>query len=105
MLLSLDSLLNISGRLDPGLIVSLLGHGDVVLSKHTLYVQYIRTKIKNTGNTYMGKQSSVTRESKETGACTVWVTKKFLFRFFYKDGIYSCNGNGTVGTRHGPFSG
>ena len=24
---------------------------------------------------------------------------------FYKDGVYSCNGNGTVGTRHGPFNG
>ena len=35
---------------------------------------------------------------------TVWVTKKFLFRF-YKDGIYSVNGNGMVGTRHGPFNG
>ena len=36
---------------------------------------------------------------------TVWVTKKFLFRFLNKDGIYLCNGNGTVGTRHGPFNG
>ena len=32
----------------------------------------------------------------------VWVTKKFPF--FFKDGIYSRNGNGTVGTRHGPFN-
>ena len=24
---------------------------------------------------------------------------------FYKDGIYLCNGNGTVGTRHSPFHG
>ena len=32
--------------------------------------------------------------------------KKVLVSFFfYKDGIYSHNGTGTVGTRHGPFSG
>ena len=31
--------------------------------------------------------------------------KKVLILVFYKDGIYSCNGNGTVGTRHGLFNG
>ena len=31
--------------------------------------------------------------------------KKVPVSFFYKDGVYSCNGNRTVGTRHGPFNG
>ena len=31
--------------------------------------------------------------------------KKVPVSFFYKDGIYSCNGTGTIGTRHGPFNG
>ena len=35
---------------------------------------------------------------------TVWVTKSSRFLLFYKDGIYSRNGTGTVGTRHGPFN-
>ena len=36
----------------------------------------------------------------------VWYASPKSSRFiFYKDDIYSCNGNGTVGTRHGPFNG
>ena len=31
--------------------------------------------------------------------------KKVPISCFYKVGIYSCNGNGTFGTRHGPFNG
>ena len=30
--------------------------------------------------------------------------KKVPVSFFCKDGIYSHNENGTVGTRHGPFN-
>ena len=31
--------------------------------------------------------------------------KKVPVSFFYKDSIYSCNENGTVVTRQGPFNG
>ena len=30
--------------------------------------------------------------------------KKVPIFYFYKDSIYSRNGNGMVGTRHGPFN-